>query len=106
MNTFFFLLINEKWSRLRFESRGWMLLYRVFTRHSSENLQPFFEFRKPLDKKTQTKEGCTLLETLTTLVYMIKFGFDKVRGGGYCNCDMEKEPVCLKKAKHYAAYYN
>ena len=60
---------------------------------------------KPIDV-ISVKEGCTLLETLTTLVYMIKFGFDKVRGGGYTTCDMQKEPVCLKKAKHYAAYYN
>ena len=59
---------------------------------------------KPIEV-IDVKEGCTLLETLTTLVYMIKYGFEKVRGGGYTNCDMKKEPASLKKAKHYTAYY-
>ena len=58
---------------------------------------------KPVDI-IAIKEGCTLLETLITLIYMIKYGFEKVRGGGYTNCDMQ-EPAALKKAKHYAAYY-
>jgi len=62
------------------------------------------QLHKPIDVIC-VKEGCTLLETLTTLVYMIKYGFEKVRGGSYTTVDMKKPPVCLTKARHYAAYY-
>ena len=63
------------------------------------------QLHKPIDV-IDVKEGCsTLLETLTTLVYMCKHGYEKVRGGGYTNCIMNKEPACLSKAKHYATYY-
>ena len=59
---------------------------------------------KPIDI-FDIKEGDKLLETLTTLSLMCKFGYDKVRGGSYTKVDMMKEPACLKKAKHYATYY-
>ncbi len=61
------------------------------------------QLHKPIDI-ISVKEGNTLLETLTTLILMIKFGFENVRGGSYTNVKM-KEPRCLKKARHYAAYY-
>ena len=59
---------------------------------------------KPIDI-ISVKPGNTLLETLTTLILMVKHGYEKVRGGSYTCVDMNKEPACLKKAKHYAAYY-
>ena len=61
------------------------------------------QLHKPIDI-LDVKEGCTLLETLTTLALMCRYGVEKVRGGSYTNCIM-KEPACLKKAKHYATYY-
>ncbi len=61
------------------------------------------QLHKPIDI-ISVKEGNILLETLTTLILMIKFGFEKVRGGSYTNVEM-KEPQCLRKARHYAAYY-
>ena len=38
------------------------------------------QLHKPIDINS-IKEGGTLLETLTTLIYMIKHGYEKVRGG-------------------------
>ena len=59
---------------------------------------------KPIDI-ISIKPGDTLLETLTTLSLMIKYGYERVRGGSYTNIDMKKQPACLAKAKHYATYY-
>ena len=59
---------------------------------------------KPIDI-ISIKPGDTLLETLTTLTLMIKYGYERVRGGSYTNIDMKKQPACLTKAKHYATYY-
>ena len=50
------------------------------------------------------RPGCTLLETLTTLALMCKYGWEKVRGGSYCTIEMLKPPACLAKAQHYASY--
>ena len=47
------------------------------------------------------RPGDTLLETCTTIAYMCKYGWEKVRGGSYCNVAMEKEPAAIQKAKHY-----
>ena len=50
------------------------------------------------------KPGCCLLETITTLAMMCQFGWEKVRGGSYCNVEMTKPPAALAKAMHYASY--
>ena len=50
------------------------------------------------------KPGCCLLETLTTLALMAQHGWEKVRGGSYCNVEMTKPPAALAKAMHYASY--
>ena len=47
------------------------------------------------------QQGDTLLETCTTIAYMCKYSWERVRGGSYCNVAMEKEPACISKAKHY-----
>ena len=62
----------------------------------------FTQLNKPLDI-IDVKPGDLMLENLTTLAYMCKYGFEKVRGGNYTNIIM-KEPICLKKAKHYSAF--
>ena len=36
------------------------------------------------------------LETLTTLRYMVKFGWENVRGGNYCRVTMKNPPKKLK----------
>ena len=64
----------------------------------------FTQKHKPIDI-IDVKPGDTLLETLTTLKLMCKYGYNSVRGGSYTLVDMNKEPACLKKAKHYATYY-
>ncbi len=58
---------------------------------------------KPIDV-TSVRPGCTLLETLTTIAYMCKHGWEKVRGGSYCNVEMLKPPACISKARHFASY--
>ena len=49
-------------------------------------------------------KGDTLLETLTTVALMCKHGWENVRGGSYCQCEMAKPPACIAKAQHYASY--
>ena len=61
------------------------------------------QLNKPIDI-IDVKVGNLILENLTTLTLMCKFGFEKIRGGNYTNVEM-KEPAALKKAKHYATYY-
>ena len=48
------------------------------------------------------RQGDTLLETCTTIALMATHGWEKVRGGSYCNIDMCKAPAALAKAMHYA----
>ncbi len=50
------------------------------------------------------RQGDTLLETCTTIALMCKHGWEKVRGGSYCNVEMCKPPACISKALHYASY--
>jgi hypothetical protein len=50
------------------------------------------------------KPGCTLLETCTTVSLMCQYGWERVRGGSYCNVDMAKPPACIAKAEHYRTF--
>ena len=50
------------------------------------------------------KPGDTLLETCITISLMCKYGWERVRGGSYCNVEMQKAPACITKAMHYATY--
>ncbi len=50
------------------------------------------------------KPGCTTLETCTTVAMMCKHGWEKVRGGSFCNVEMAKAPACIAKAQHYATF--
>ena len=50
------------------------------------------------------RQGDTLLETCTTIALMATHGYERVRGGSYCNIDMGKPPVALAKALHWATY--
>ena len=45
--------------------------------------------------------GDTTLETVTTIALMCKHGWEKVRGGAYCQVDMQKPPAAISKARHY-----
>ena len=45
------------------------------------------------------KEKDTLRETLTALIFMVKYGFEKVRGESYTKVEATKPPCCLKKSK-------
>jgi predicted GIY-YIG superfamily endonuclease len=49
------------------------------------------------------QKGDTTVETCQTIALMCKHGFEKVRGGSYCNVVM-KRPTCISKAMHYASY--
>ena len=51
------------------------------------------------------KQGDTLVETLTTSNFTVKYGYEKVRGGSYTKVENTKEPACIKKAKQYATDY-
>ena len=62
------------------------------------------QLHKPIDI-ISIKEGNTLIETLTTLIFMVKHGYEKVRGISYTTVTNKTEQACLKKATQYAAYY-
>ena len=58
---------------------------------------------KPLNVAS-VRTGDTLLETCVTVAMMARFGFERVRGGSYCNVELQKAPACLAKALHYSTY--
>jgi len=45
-----------------------------------------------------------MLETCMTVAMMCRYGWEKVRGGSYCNVEMNKAPACISKAQHYATF--
>ena len=47
------------------------------------------------------KYGSTLLENVTTIAFMVKYGFENVRGGRYCKLE-QGCPASLSKALKYA----
>ncbi len=50
------------------------------------------------------RPGDTMLETCVTVALMCKHGWERVRGGSYCNVEMTKPPACIAKAQHYATF--
>ena len=51
------------------------------------------------EKVLDIREGGKLLEKLVTLEYMIKYGWEKTRGGPWTACDLKSPPVALRKSK-------
>ena len=58
---------------------------------------------KPLNV-VSVRPGDTLLETCITVAMMCQHGWERVRGGSFCNVSLTKPPACLAKAMHYATY--
>ena len=56
---------------------------------------------KPI-QVVSVQPGCTLLENLICISLMCKHGFEKVRGGSYCQLEMLAAPNCITKAAHFA----
>lgn len=56
---------------------------------------------KPLEV-VSVKQGDTLLENLTTIALMSKYGYEDVRGGKWCKVEMPNPPAPLAKALKYA----
>lgn len=50
------------------------------------------------------RPGTPLLETAVTVAMMTQYGWERVRGGSFCNVEMTKPPACIGKAMHYASY--
>ena len=50
------------------------------------------------------RPGTPLLETAITVAMMAQHGWERVRGGSFCNVEMTKAPACIGKAMHYASY--
>ncbi len=59
------------------------------------------EFTKkyPPEKILDVRPGNKLLEKLVTLEFMIKHGWENVRGGPWTACDLKSPPVPLRKNK-------
>ena len=60
------------------------------------------QLHKPISV-VSVRPGDTLLETCTTIALMCRYGYEKVRGGSYCNVEMLKAPACITKAQHFAS---
>ena len=58
---------------------------------------------KPLNVHS-VRPGSTLLEGCITIQLMCQHGWERVRGGTYCNVEMTKAPACIAKAMHYATF--
>ena len=56
---------------------------------------------KPLEL-VSVKQGDTLMENLTTIALMSKYGYEDVRGGIWCKVEMLNPPAPLAKALKYA----
>jgi predicted GIY-YIG superfamily endonuclease len=56
---------------------------------------------KPLEL-VSVKQGDTLMENLTTIALMSKYGYEDVRGGNWCKVEMLNPPAPLAKALKYA----
>jgi predicted GIY-YIG superfamily endonuclease len=61
------------------------------------------QLHKPISVH-MTRAGDTTLENCITIAMMCKYGWEKVRGGSYCNVEMLKQPACIAKARHFASY--
>ena len=93
---------------LELENHNWYIGFSqdIQTRLASHFLgagSKWTQLHKPISVHT-VKPGDTLLETCITISLMCKYGFEKVRGGSYCNVEMAKAPACITKANHYASY--
>ncbi len=55
--------------------------------------------KHPPEKILDVRPGNKLLEKLVTLEFMIKHGWEKVRGGPWTACDLKSPPVALRKNK-------
>ena len=55
--------------------------------------------KHPPEKILDVRPGNKLLEKLVTLEFMIKHGWENVRGGPWTACDLKSPPVALRKNK-------
>ncbi len=55
--------------------------------------------KHPPEKVLDVRPGGKLLEKLVTLEFMMKHGWEKVRGGPWTACDLKSPPVALRKNK-------
>ena len=55
--------------------------------------------KHPPEKILDVRPGNKLLEKLVTLEFMIKHGWENVRGGPWTACDLKSPPVPLRKNK-------
>ena len=52
------------------------------------------------------QSGTTVLESCVTMAYMVKHGWERVRGRSWTTVDMKKEPAVLARARHFAIIKN
>jgi predicted GIY-YIG superfamily endonuclease len=50
------------------------------------------------EKVIEVRPGGKLLEKLVTIEYMVKKGWDSVRGGPWTACALKSAPVCMRKS--------
>ena len=54
------------------------------------------------EKVIEVRPGGKLLEKLVTIEYMVKKGWDSVRGGPWTACALKSAPVCMRKSNFFA----
>ena len=93
---------------LELEGNNWYVGFSqdLHTRIASHFLgagSKWTQLHKPLSVY-KVQLGDTILENCITIALMCRYGFEKVRGGSYCNVEMPKAPAAISKAMHYATY--
>ena len=64
--------------------------------HFGGNGSKWTKLHKPI-AILKVSRGCKIDEDKKTIDMMIKYGYQNVRGGRYCKCEMLKEPVLVSK---------
>lgn len=54
------------------------------------------------EKVIEVRHGGKLLEKLVTIEYMVKKGWEHVRGGPWTACALKSAPVCMRKQVFFA----
>ena len=53
------------------------------------------------EKIIEVRHGGKLLEKLVTIEYMVKKGWENVRGGPWTACALKSAPVCMRRSIKY-----
>lgn len=102
-NDFLDLILGDKVYILKLEDKCW---YVGWTNAAGKRIAQHFngkgaewpKLHKPLRVVAIIPDGTLEMENQITLQYMLKYGYEKVRGGGWCHKDIT-EPYALRSAR-------